>query len=48
MKVVAIIPAYNEETTIAEVLERTRPFVDEMVVVNDGSHDSCPLGRKVV
>jgi glycosyltransferase involved in cell wall biosynthesis len=39
MKLIAIIPAYNEETTIAEVLERTRPFVDEIVVVNDGSHD---------
>lgn len=39
MKLIAIIPAYNEETTIAEVLERTRPFVDEIVVVNDGSQD---------
>ena len=39
MKVVAIIPAYNEETTIAEVLERTRSFVDEMIVVDDGSSD---------
>lgn len=39
MKVLAIIPAYNEETTIAEVLERTRPFVDGVIVVDDGSTD---------
>lgn len=39
MKVIAVIPAYNEEQTIAEVLDRTRPFVDEIVVVNDGSTD---------
>lgn len=40
MKVVAVIPAYKEETTIADVLERTRSFVDEMIVVNDGSPDN--------
>lgn len=39
MKVIALIPAYNEEQTIAEVLDRTRPFVDEIIVVNDGSAD---------
>ena len=39
MNVIALIPAYNEETTIADVLERTRPFVSEMLVVNDGSRD---------
>jgi UDP-N-acetylglucosamine---dolichyl-phosphate N-acetylglucosaminyltransferase len=39
MKVVAIIPAYNEQETIAEVIEKTRYFVDEIIVVNDGSSD---------
>ncbi|MDG1950468.1 MAG: glycosyltransferase family 2 protein [bacterium] len=39
MKTVAIIPAYNEETTLADVLQRTRGFVDEIIVVNDGSKD---------
>lgn len=39
MKVLAVIPAYNEEQTIAEVLERTRSFVDGMIVVDDGSTD---------
>ncbi len=40
MKIVAVIPAYKEETTIADVLTRTRSFVDEMIVVNDGSPDA--------
>ena len=39
MKLVAIIPAFNEEQTIAEVLTRTRSFVDEIIVVDDGSSD---------
>lgn len=42
MKVIAVIPAYNEQTTLAETLDRTRPFVDEIIVVNDGSHDRTP------
>jgi len=39
MKIVAVIPAYNEEKTIAEVLKNTRPFVSDIIVVNDGSTD---------
>ncbi len=39
MKVIALIPAYNEETTIADVLVRTRPHVDGIIVVDDGSTD---------
>lgn len=39
MKIVAIIPAYNEETTIVQVLQKTKPFVDQIIVVNDGSSD---------
>ncbi len=39
MKVIALIPAYNEEATIAEVLVKTKPFVDGIIVVNDGSTD---------
>lgn len=39
MKIVAVIPAYKEATQIADVLTRTRSFVDEMIVVNDGSPD---------
>ncbi len=39
MKIVAIIPAYNEASVIADVIEKTRAFVDEVIVVNDGSRD---------
>jgi UDP-N-acetylglucosamine---dolichyl-phosphate N-acetylglucosaminyltransferase len=39
MKVIAVIPAYNEEKTIAEVLDEARLFVDQIIVVNDGSSD---------
>lgn len=39
MKILALIPAYNEETTIADVLTRTKPFVDGMIVIDDGSTD---------
>jgi hypothetical protein len=36
---VAIIPAYNEERFIASVVHSTRPYVDHVVVVDDGSSD---------
>jgi len=39
MKIVAIIPAYNEERVIGEVIDRTRSFVDRIIVVDDGSSD---------
>ena len=34
-----IIPAYNEEKTIVEVVESVKPLVDQVVVINDGSSD---------
>ena len=39
LRLVAIIPAYNEAASIARVVEATLPFVDQVVVVDDGSHD---------
>lgn len=40
-KVSVIIPAYNEEDTVAEVVNVVKKvsFVDEIIVVNDGSSD---------
>ncbi len=35
----AIIPFYNEEETIAEVINRTLNYVDYVIVINDGSID---------
>ena len=36
---VAIIPAFNEELTIGSVVLKTRRYVDEVIVVDDGSSD---------
>ncbi|HEU5421917.1 MAG TPA: glycosyltransferase family 2 protein [Nitrolancea sp.] len=36
---IAVVPAYNEEPTVAPVLDRLYPLVDELVVVDDGSTD---------
>jgi len=37
---VALIPAYNEEKTIANVVKETKKFVDLVIVVDDGSRDA--------
>jgi glycosyltransferase involved in cell wall biosynthesis len=38
-KVAAVIPAYNEEKHIGDVVRRTRPKLDNVLVVDDGSQD---------
>lgn len=39
VNVVAIIPAYNEEKVLADVIGKTLEHVDEVIVVDDGSSD---------
>jgi len=41
MKITVIIPAYNENKTIGEIIQRVRntSLVDEILVVDDGSRD---------
>ena len=41
MKVSVIIPAFNEEETVANVIKVVKKvkYVDEVIVVNDGSTD---------
>jgi glycosyltransferase involved in cell wall biosynthesis len=36
---IAVVPAYNEEPTVAQVLDKLSYLVDELVVVDDGSTD---------
>jgi glycosyltransferase involved in cell wall biosynthesis len=38
-KVAAVIPAYNEEEHISDVVRRTRQKLDDVLVVDDGSAD---------
>lgn len=43
MRVVAVIPAYNEESRVAEAIADAALFVDEVVVVDDCSLDNTHL-----
>jgi glycosyltransferase involved in cell wall biosynthesis len=40
MKISIIIPAYNEEQALKPVVEEYSPYVDEIIIVDDGSNDS--------
>jgi glycosyltransferase involved in cell wall biosynthesis len=42
LKIAAVLPAYNEEARIGEVLRAVKmaPSIDEIIVVNDGSEDN--------
>ena len=38
-RIVACIPAFNEERTIAKVVNRTQKHADKVIVCDDGSTD---------
>jgi len=40
MKITCVIPAYNEEKNIVKVINNVRPFVNEIIVIDDGSKDN--------
>ncbi len=42
LKCLVVIPTYNNEGTIAEVVAAVRRYADEVLVVNDGSTDRTP------
>ena len=53
MTIVAVIPAFNEEVHIHDVIKKTRHYVDEVIVVDDCSKDATgfiaqSLGAKLV
>jgi len=39
IRITLVVPAYNEEKAIGPVIEEYYPFVDEIIVVDDGSSD---------
>jgi len=39
MKVIAVLPAYNEEKRIKDTILKTKRYVDKIIVVDDGSTD---------
>lgn len=39
MRIICVIPAWNESKNITKVVSQVRPFVDEVVVVDDASRD---------
>jgi glycosyltransferase involved in cell wall biosynthesis len=39
LRIIAVIPAYNESATIADVVRRVKAFVQDVVVVDDCSKD---------
>ncbi len=39
MKVIAVLPAYNEEKRIKDTILKTKKYVDKIIVVDDGSKD---------
>ncbi|WP_048159724.1 glycosyltransferase family 2 protein [Thermococcus barophilus] len=52
-RISVIIPAYNEEKRIGKVLQRMPDFIDEIIVVDDGSEDRTSevareLGAEVI
>ncbi len=40
-KVVAVVPAYNESHYIQSAVRAIKKFVDDVIVVDDGSNDDC-------
>lgn len=48
MTIAAVIPARNEAQQIRSVIERTLPFVDYIIVVDDGSTDDTMAMTKAV
>ena len=40
MKTILIIPAFNEQNAIGEIIEKSFQYVDDILVVDDGSSDN--------
>lgn len=47
-KVIAVMPAYNEEKHIHDTVSKTIPYVDHLIVINDGSRDATQAVLKKI
>lgn len=45
-KIIAAIPCYNEEKFVGDVVRNARVYVDEVVVIDDGSNDGTGEAAK--
>ncbi len=43
LRAVAVIPAYNEATSIRDVVTRTLKVIDKVIVIDDGSNDGTSM-----
>jgi glycosyltransferase involved in cell wall biosynthesis len=43
VSITVVIPAYDEAATIADIVRRTRQFVETVIVVDDGSGDETAI-----
>jgi glycosyltransferase involved in cell wall biosynthesis len=46
MKICVIIPTYNEEKNIVDVIEKVKNYVQKIIVVDDGSNDNTTKKAK--
>ncbi|MFA5185748.1 MAG: glycosyltransferase family 2 protein [Patescibacteria group bacterium] len=46
MRVIAVIPALNEASRIGETIEKVKPLVDGIIVIDDGSADATSEAAK--
>jgi glycosyltransferase involved in cell wall biosynthesis len=45
-KIIAVIPCFNTENTIKNIILTTKKYVDEVAVIDDGSFDRTPIIAK--
>lgn len=47
MKIIVVIPAFNEQAAIGEVVRKSLQYADDVLVVDDGSADgTCEIARE--
>ena len=47
VNIIALIPAYDEEVAIGSVILRTLQYVDDVLIVDDGSSDATSQVAKL-